>query len=350
MWLCLILVLIGYHELSRQAAAAAEIPGSQFQVGAWYGAANTSHSTGLFSFCLVSGVYESGTRLGFALDVSGAFALVLANDRWRLTPDAQYPVQVWVDRTTPTSMTATALDGGMVHIPLPTTAAAFQLLQRGAVLYVRAAGSLMQYRLDRSSAAIARLRACWGAYSGGSAPSNPFESRSGPLASTPSNPFAARRESDSFDPVEFIRLLFRHPRLATYRIVPRAELPEEFRMYPIAWTSQGAVGTLTRAVEIPDGGIDTLAALVLADDRRGCRGEFASGSRTENVIPSMPVTRAFTACRHGDETAYAHYAFIPLGDGRCVRLAHVSLTSDRARAAEQSILDVMREIASSRRN
>ena len=133
---------------------------SQFKIGNWSGGGYTHTETGDFSHCAASADYKSGITLIFAINRDLTWAMVLANENWKLTAGDTYTVQYRVDRGSRYEGTATVVAPNQVKVPLPGDDALFNKFRRGTILTVDAANQTMHFQLNQTSRMLAALFDC----------------------------------------------------------------------------------------------------------------------------------------------------------------------------------------------
>src|SRR6476620_8779239 len=81
---------------------------------------------------------------------------------------------------------------------------------------------------------------------------------------------------------------------------------------------------------------DAAASLVMADDSKSCKGDFASGKKQSSPADTISVKRLFTACRTDDSSLEIHYTLLKTDSGHLIQIAHMKMgdaTGDVADAA-----------------
>lgn len=144
-------------------------------VGAW----SVAKLDGL---CAAKAAYNDETSLVFGLQPDGFAGITIINKRWRI-PEGQYPVKVWVDRAPPQDMTAVA-GGQGITVTYAMSESSFNLISKGAKLFVRIGDYDHWFDLKGSAAMMAALVRCAGILAQNA---NPF---AGPVA--PPAPAATR--------------------------------------------------------------------------------------------------------------------------------------------------------------
>ena len=90
-------IVFGAALMSCTLARAELVNGTQFQSGAWKGAAYTSDSDGRFSHCAMSTDYQSGISMFFAISANYTWRLGWSSKSWNLNVGQTYGVVLNVD-------------------------------------------------------------------------------------------------------------------------------------------------------------------------------------------------------------------------------------------------------------
>ena len=103
------------------------------------------------------------------------------------------------------------------------------------------------------------------------------------------------------------------------KIVSRPETPLELVSYGAAWKSEEASGFVRIIPTAPDvKGLD-VAATVIGNDAKACKGKFAPGRMSE-LVDSDVVFRGMATCEDSDGSRVAEYFIVPRRERR---LCHV---------------------------
>jgi hypothetical protein len=98
------------------------------------------------------------------------------------------------------------------------------------------------------------------------------------------------------------------------RIMSRNETAAELASYGAEWKSEEAIG-LVRIIPTEAGvkGLE-VAATVIGNDAKACKGKFASGRMSE-LVDSDVVFRGFASCDDSDGSRVAQYFIVPRPKG-----------------------------------
>jgi hypothetical protein len=146
----------------------------EFEVAGWKGYAYDGPE-GRFSFCSVSSLDRSGTRLDFLMGADYRLSMRLVNDTWSLAPEQEFPVTLRVERIVWTAR-AKARSRRAVEIGFGNDIDTIELLQRGRRLDLATIKAAMSFDLAGSRRALAALVRCVSSYD--AAPANPFDGTS----------------------------------------------------------------------------------------------------------------------------------------------------------------------------
>lgn len=141
-------------------AMAAELPGTQFNYGAWSGRAYTDDTTGRFSHCAISADYTSGEALMFSVNADASISVALVFERPVFQVGESFPVTLRVDRKPPFHGTAEAFNEYFAVLRLTDFERAMIALQRGYRLVIDARGGSSSYDLDGTFRALSAALDC----------------------------------------------------------------------------------------------------------------------------------------------------------------------------------------------
>src|SRR5262249_6076394 len=104
------------------------------------------------------------------------------------------------------------------------------------------------------------------------------------------------------------------------KLVNRNETSAELASYGAAWKSEEANGFVRIIPTAPDAkGLD-VAATVIANDAKACRGKFVS-ARNSELVDSDVVFRGIATCEDSDGSRIAQYFILPRRKGGFVLFA-----------------------------
>jgi hypothetical protein len=294
-WACRLLGAAFLSSAICGGAGAAQITGSNFQVGVWSGAAYNSDSGG-FSHCAVSARYQDNTILIFALSPS-RWTLGLANGNWQLKDGSQYPVQYYVDSDPPHQATATAVGTDQVSIELPEDQALYNRMRLGTRLYVKTNSNLMNFGLAGTGAALNALGNCLNSYQKAST-SNPFGGTSAPAAQQAATASSAKPVPGSKgEMTKVVDAIMKNAGLKFEYIDPD-EFPDVIGPDQVGWWIGDGMGT----IDIVSSGADADPAKYMQDqkqyDQKDCKaGTFSAQGIADPHGTSDGIARLFASCK-----------------------------------------------------
>jgi len=369
------------------AAASAElVNGTQFQSGAWKGAAYTNDSDGRFSHCAMSTDYQSGISMFFAISANYTWRLGWSSRSWNLNVGQSYGVSLTVDGVNAGTVQAKAINKQFAVAELPAQATLFDLFRRGNLLTMVSGNDRFQFSLLGTNAALTVLINCTrtqlAAAPPQQAPPPPRADRPGPLGvpqpadprptqptaqpvppSPPPPPANTRRlwpESTAQQRVEAARTLsaiLALPGMQGFRPMSEREAIDlnvaQTARADLAWRSDLLSGALDIVPAQSGLNAAAIAGTIIATDRRACAGgRFDSGTAADPR--SQRVVRLFTTCEASLRTTEARYTVVPMADGAShyvFAMVGPSFQSgdgrtEVAKAADtlrQAVLDVVRQ-------
>jgi hypothetical protein len=282
---------------------AAQIPGSQFAIGNWSGAAYTSDANDNFSHCAISSTYNSGISLIFVAGTWG-WALHLYNPAWQLQQGQQYSVSYYIDYNQGYQVQATALTENMVELALPDSAEAFNQFRFGNQLTVIAASQNLVFNLTGTSSALYALGACLIARTSPT-PSNPFSA---------TNPFALQPTGSGSDEraeaTTLVANLLSMSGTTIFHFLTPDQIPSEWKQFQAVWATASTIGVIS--IDHPVAGVaeNEIAGFIIGTDSASCKGKFASGAMPDQTNPGGHVKRIFTSCQ-GQQTFNVYYLIFP---------------------------------------
>ena len=151
------------------AAAAQEIPGSQFSAGYWTGAAQTDN-TGAFSHCSLSVSYTNGEVLWMGLYNNDTLAVLLSHPNVRYRTGQTFDSWLMLEVGLPTRGVSEAWDEAFAGMTLEGIDASIGFLTQGTWLRLLGIGIDEAYDVTGIAEALNLARVCHARYSG----RNPF--------------------------------------------------------------------------------------------------------------------------------------------------------------------------------
>ena len=299
------------------AASAAQISGSNFQVGVWSGAAYKS-DTGEFSHCAISATYQDNTILVFARSPSG-WSLGLANNAWKLQNGSQYPVQYYIDSEPPRQGTANVVDTDQVSIDLPNDQTLYDRVRLGTRLYVKTSSNLMNFGLAGTGAALNALANCLSSYQQASG-SNPFGGTGGSNGQGANSQDSQQQASTSgatavagskAEMTKVVDALMKSAGLK-YEYIDPDEYPDMIGQDEVGWWVGEGMGT----IDIVASGADADPAQYIKHqqqyDQKDCKsGTFSAQGISDPYDTSGKIKRLFASCKMANaKDSWADYNLV----------------------------------------
>jgi hypothetical protein len=146
-----------------------------YKVDAWDAGAYANPGTTTLAYCAAAADYKNGITLAFILDNKFEWGIVLIDPSWNLTYNANYPVNMSVDRLASGTATANAIGTAEVLISLKPNVQLFKDFMNGEHLNVQAAAGTYTFNLTNTMEMLPSLVKCVERYSGPiPASANPF--------------------------------------------------------------------------------------------------------------------------------------------------------------------------------
>lgn len=221
---------------------------------------------------------------------------------------------MYFDGTGPYRVTAKATNPTLVLAELAATTAIFDAFRKGYVLTVWALGNKYAFNLDGTYAALSEVLECTRRYVNGPSAAPP------PMTgSKPAGPPAVRAVTaeQKLEATTLVANILGQGDLTNFKILTTKERKElddkgEFENWHVLWRADDVIGMLRI---VPKGLVTSsseLATAMLANDARGCKGKFASGSTPDEN--GNNVVRLFTACNEKGDSFETRYTVVPTED------------------------------------
>ncbi len=298
-------------------AWAREVPGSGGNVAGWRLSAYMSDSTGKFTHCAISAPYRSGISMIFAVSDDFSWRVGWTAEGWNLQTGQSVDLEMYFDGIGPYRVTAKATTARLVLAELSGTTAIFDAFRKGYVLTVRTLGNKYAFNLDGTYAALSEVLDCARRYANAPSLAPPPMTGARPSVA-PSPGLAAVTAEQKIEATTLVANILGQGDLANFKILTakeRKELDDKgaFESWHVIWHADGVLGMLRI---VPKGLVKSsseLATTLLADDARGCKGKFASGTTPDG--DGRNVVRLFTACNEKSDSYEIRYTVVPLDDG-----------------------------------
>jgi len=128
----------------------------------------------------------------------------------------------------------------------------------------------------------------------------------------------------SSEAVVFASNLLASAGITGYQMMDPAKNP--MPNFDAVWTYQnGIMGAIAGYKDMGSVDLDEAASVVMADDSKSCKGDFASGKKQSSPADTIRVKRLFTACRTDDSSLEIHYTLFKTDSGHLVQIAHMKM-------------------------
>jgi hypothetical protein len=299
-----------------------------FKSGNWNGDANNDEN-GKFRDCTMLAEYNSGITLAFIITRDFDWGLVLANDKWNLETGSTQDVTLAVDSRQPIPATAKAVDSKGLLISLENTGPVVDAMRHGRLLKIVTESGEVSFRLTGTRDAIAKLSRCVGNHMDAEKANSGDQA----FAALESKPKASGGDTEkqnqnrlftSSEAVVFASNLLASAGITGYQMMDPAKNP--MPNFDAVWTYQnGIMGAIAGYKDMGAVDLDEAASVVMADDSKSCKGDFASGKKQSSPTDSIGVKRLFTACRTDDSSLEIHYTLLKTDSGHLVQIAHMKM-------------------------
>ena len=303
---------------------------SAFKSGNWNGNANNDDD-GKFRDCTMLAEYNSGITLAFIITRDFDWGLVLANDKWNLETGSTQNVTLAVDSRRPIPATAKAVDSKGLLISLENTGPVVDAMRHGRLLNIVTESGEVSFRLTGTREGIAKLARCVTnhieaekANSGDQAFAALESKPKAPAADNDNGTQNQNRLFTSSEAVVFASNLLASAGITGYQMMDPAKNP--MPNFDAVWTYQnGIMGAIAGYKDMGTVDLDEAASVVMADDSKSCKGDFASGKKQSSPTDTIGVKRLFTACRTDDSSLEIHYTLLKTDSGHLVQIAHMKM-------------------------
>jgi hypothetical protein len=261
---------------------------------------------------------------------------------WNLVTGQSVGLQMYFDGAGPYAVTAKAVGRELVIAELSSTAAIFDSFRKSYRLTVVALGNRYSFNLDGTFAALTEVLECTSRYAQAPAAPPPMVPArpTVPAPVAPAAPAAARARvpgvtaEQRLEATTLVANILAQGDLSNFRILnarERKALGDDplIESWDVIWSADEAVGALRIVPKGVSASSRDLAAALLADDIRTCKGKFASGSMPDEK--STAVARLFTGCNDKGGSYEYRYTVVPLDEGGFYVFASIGRSNDGER-------------------
>ncbi|WP_316201227.1 MULTISPECIES: hypothetical protein [unclassified Bradyrhizobium] len=339
----LILTSVALIEASLIAAAYAKGPYGTISVAGWSGGAYTDDNTGKFSSCIASASYKSGINFGVLALPTYNWALAFIHPSWSLSQGQKFPIVLSFDGRNSYNVEGSVWSANMVVVPMPNDSSLIKAFRAARTMSAFAQGNLFQFDLNGTSVLLPSLANCVRMINaGGMAAATNFTVQPGaasaqrqaapPVATTPAATASvqpARASEDSpelqLEAMQIASNFILKAALSHPAILGGGERPVWLTAGGVAWKADNATG-FVRIVP-PQRNLDGLevAATIIGNDARDCKGKFIS-ARNSELVDSAVVFRGMSSCEDSEKSDIAEYFILPRKAGGFVLFSVITPT------------------------
>jgi hypothetical protein len=333
MWARIAIFLLA---LSIVTQAQARGPYGSIKVAGWSGGAYTDDRTGDFANCIASANYKSGINFGVLVSKNVSWALAFTHPNWSLVAGQKFPIVLSFDGRSTFNVDGVALAKSMVIVPMPDASDLIRAFRAARTMSAFAQGNLFQFDLVGTSVLLPALVTCVKTInSGGLAAATDFTASGLPAraARQPAPPTAASSLQPSI-PQEgsaeyqleamqiasnfILKASLDHPTMLS-----RAETPVSVASTGAAWKADNATGFVRIVPPQSNASGLEVAAAIVGNDAKECKGKFAS-ARNSELVDSEVVFRGMSSCEDSERSVIAEYFIFPRKAGGFIMFSVLS--------------------------
>ena len=323
--------------------AQAKGPYGSISVAGWSGGAYTDDNTGKFSSCIASASYKSGINFGVLALPTYNWALAFIHPGWSLSQGQKFPIVLSFDGRNSYNVEGSVWSANMVVVPMPNDSSLIKAFRAARTMSAFAQGNLFQFDLNGTSVLLPSLANCVRMINaGGMAAATNFNVQptaasvqrpaAPQMAAAPTSTASAPPSRGSEDSPELqleamqiasnfiLKASLSHP-----AILGGGERPVWLTSGGVAWKADNATG-FVRIVP-PQRNVDGLevAATIVGNDARDCKGKFIS-ARNSELVDSAVVFRGMSSCEDSEKSDVSEYFIFPRKGGGFVLFSVITPT------------------------
>jgi hypothetical protein len=272
--------------------------------------------------------YANGITLAFIISRDFGWGLVLANDKWDLHVGGDEGVKLQIDDLAQIPGTAKVVDVHGILIPLENADPVVEAMRHGHTLSIATPDGKVSFKLSGTRDAIGALANCVSEHLAA-------EKAGGIEAKAPDgNKDNGNRLFTPSEAADFASHLLAAAGITDYQMAGPGANP--MPSFDVVWTyANGIVAALVGYKSMDATDLDEEANVVMADDAKNCKGDFASGKKISEPEDKVSVKRLFTACRSTGRSVEIHYTLVKTESSHLIQIAHLNMgeaTGDVANA------------------
>lgn len=302
-------------------------PYGVIKVAGWAGGAYTNDKTGEFSDCIATANYQSGINFSVIVTRTMIWGLAFTHPSWTLAQGQRFPIVLSFDGRNTFNVDGAITSSNTVLVPMPDNSGLIKSFRAAKTMSAFAQGSLFQFNLDGTSVLLPALVSCVKTVnSGGIAAAGDFtapliaaktaKQTPSPTSASSLQPGIPQEGSAEYqlEAMQIASNFILKASLVRPSILSRSETPVSVAATGAAWKADNATG-FVRIIPPQSNvsGLDVAAAIV-GNDAKDCKGKFAS-ARNSELVDSEVVFRGMSACEDSARSVIAEYFIFPRKKG-----------------------------------
>jgi hypothetical protein len=325
--------------LSVVMPANARGPFGSIKVAGWSGGAYTDDRTGQFTSCIASATYKSNINVGVLVTKSISWALAFSHPNWTLTTGHKFPIVLSFDGRNTFNVDGAVMSATSVIVPMPDNSALIRSFRAAKTMSAFAQGNLFQFDLSGTSVLLPALVTCvktinaegLAAATDFTVPNiaaKPARQNAPPTAASSLQPGIPQEGSADYqlEAMQIASNFIMKASLVRPSLLSRSETPISVASTGAAWKADNATG-FVRIVPPQQNvsGLDVAAAIV-GNDAKDCKGKFAS-ARNSELVDSEVVFRGMSSCEDSARSVIAEYFIFPRKAGGFIMFSVLTPTN-----------------------
>ena len=298
-------------------------PYGSISTAGWSGGAYTDDRTSEFSNCIASANYKSGIDFGVVVSKTFNWLLAFTHQNWTLALGQKFPIVLSFDGRNTFNVDGVSVSSTTVMVPMPDNSGLIRSFRAARTMSAFAQGNLFQFKLDGTSVLLPALVACVKTsnasgiaaatdFTAGLAAKTTAKQTAPPTTASSLQPGTAQEGSPELqiEAMQIASNFILKASLSHPTLLSRSETPVSVASTGAAWKADEATGFVRIIPPRPNvSGLDVAAAIV-GNDARECKGKFAS-ARNSELVDSDVVFRGMSSCEDSEKSAIAEYFVFP---------------------------------------
>ena len=310
-------------------------PYGSISVAGWSGGGYTNDNTGQFTSCVASANYQSGINFGVLVTTTLNWLLAFTHPNWNLANGQRFPIVLSFDGRNTFNVDGVVTANHTVMVPMPDNSALIKTFRAAHMMSAFAQGNLFQFDLKGTSILLPSLVNCVRTINaGGLAAATNFivvtnaapQQVAPPTTASSLQPDRPQEGSAELQ-LEAMQLasnfIVKASSLSHPSLLSRSEAPVSLASNGAAWKADNATGFVRIIPPQPNvAGLDVAAAIV-GNDAKNCKGKFAS-ARNSELVDSEVVFRGMSSCEDSERSVIAEYFIFPRKAGGFIMFSVVT--------------------------